>query len=665
MNSLKVPEQGLRLESNAGNESALPSQAFAITLSDNVIEDMIKCVQEGSGIQLALGSTPTLLYGSSSHQIERSPDDSYPYDLYLTKPFESTRKAERIPYAGSLFSKPKISSVAAETRTGKAENHGAKSSQSSKGSVSSGLDSDLEALQNGLAAHDKARERARIADKAPAGKKSAAKAKGKLLPGYVSGARSITTSPALNAVRSPPDTPTMSASQQAMERKKEQRFILVHELAVKDRSIEYLQEKWEGVREELQPTLEKVADYKPEKKEWAMKKTYWKELDVWNYDYEKQEERQKAIDNAIPHYDKQRLSSSEPEWERLLPKKDRGKGICLSRLQAGFAKGLTQAAPKIKVQKADDSPVSKDDGDVLKLDKPSGGGEAMARSSSNPLPAKSKKPNSNEAQVKRLLGKSTKPAAAPKASPTKAKPTSIKASGTRVLSQAIITNSDSSGDEAPVAPQKPKPVSRPAAKPSPKPRDTVVVKPRPPIREPMKQQPAKQQPPKRPREEDDDSSSSSGTPLSKRVRDKQPLVAAAMKQRISEAKLGSRGPGTNTHKAKATSPTKSSPLASSPPTNASDLESDAPPIMTKKRKAEVDIKPSATKRPAARNVSAEVMSLSYKFKRHYATYEALHYEISALDNPPEEKVDRLLDMRIQLQGMKDEIYQKQSASDRD
>ena len=58
MNSLKVPESGLSLQGSSGNDSNLPPQAFPITLNDNVIEDMIKCVQGGGDIELALGSIP-------------------------------------------------------------------------------------------------------------------------------------------------------------------------------------------------------------------------------------------------------------------------------------------------------------------------------------------------------------------------------------------------------------------------------------------------------------------------------------------------------------------------------------------------------------------------------------------------------------------------------
>ena len=53
-----------------------------------------------------LSRTQTFLYGSKTHTIA-PPTDSNPYDLYLTRPFESTRTAEKIPHTGTLFEKPR------------------------------------------------------------------------------------------------------------------------------------------------------------------------------------------------------------------------------------------------------------------------------------------------------------------------------------------------------------------------------------------------------------------------------------------------------------------------------------------------------------------------------------------------------------------------------
>lgn len=55
---VNIPDNGLVLESSAKAIAGLPTQAFAISLSDSVIEDMIECFNNGQGLQLSLGSNP-------------------------------------------------------------------------------------------------------------------------------------------------------------------------------------------------------------------------------------------------------------------------------------------------------------------------------------------------------------------------------------------------------------------------------------------------------------------------------------------------------------------------------------------------------------------------------------------------------------------------------
>ncbi|UKZ75430.1 hypothetical protein TrVFT333_003115 [Trichoderma virens FT-333] len=599
MNSLKVPDSGLLL-AGSGSDSSLPPQAFHIQLDKSTIESIIQSSRNGEDLRLSLGQTPTIQYGSKSHRIA-APNDSADYDLYLTRPFESTRRAERIPNTTNVFAKParpyrRKSSTPGWTRTLR--------------------------LCKMAWRHMTQRERGNLPEA-----KASAKSRAKPISNYGSKTGSLPTSPSLNGITSPSLNPTLTASQQAMERAKEQRVTLVHELAVKDRSTEYLKKKWEGKEHEFRLTLEKVAEHNADSDTWTMRKTYWKELDPWSYDYASQDERQVVIDNAIRQFDKQRLSAYEAVWQKLLPKEERGKGKCLSRLQANLAKGPHPLRPRSRSRK---------------------------QTTASRLAMKS---SSQEAQVKRLLQPSkaagiSKPKAkpaAPKASPTKSKAGS-KANDKRILSQEIIVNSDTSGDEAPAPLPAVKAKPKPAA---PKVKDTVIVAGRPPIKAPTRPAPVK-----RPRD-DDDSSSSSGTPLSKRIKQRQPLPAPRLKHRPSDASVNSRGTvASSSFKSKNTSPTKSSPLASSPPTNASDLENDAPPPPKLKRKTEMESKPAAAKRRAAESVSIEILRKANKFKAYYQQYEALHHEISALDNPPHEKLADLLDMRGRLESMKKEIYRE-------
>jgi malonyl CoA-acyl carrier protein transacylase len=59
--TLKIPDGGLLLEGPSGKDPNVPPQAFAITLNDNIIESLIKCVQNGENLELALGKTPVCL----------------------------------------------------------------------------------------------------------------------------------------------------------------------------------------------------------------------------------------------------------------------------------------------------------------------------------------------------------------------------------------------------------------------------------------------------------------------------------------------------------------------------------------------------------------------------------------------------------------------------
>ncbi|KAG6009744.1 hypothetical protein E4U21_001492 [Claviceps maximensis] len=665
MGVLKISDSGWVLSGPPSSGSDVPPQAFVLDLSDDIVAQMRKSALVGDNLELHLGKTPTLRYGSHSHKIPQ-PQDDVSFDMFLTKPFESTRDAVRLPHAGNLFSKLKSPQTAPKkaAQVSKEDETKKQPAVSNKTSNSSGLDSDIEALQNGLAAHDAARDRARVVAKLPAG----GKAKNKLLSNnYASTStpKSIPTSPAVNSVRSPASTPQITATQQVMERKKEQRFTLVHELAIASQTTEYLKAKWTGKEEDFRPTLEKTAHYNNESHTWTMKQPCWKELNVWKYNYATQDDRQTAIDRAIRQYDKQRLSASENEWQLLLPKAERGQGKCLSRLQANIVKA--QQVPKTKRQKPDDNPGSKDDADSPESDKPRTGGESMSRSNSSTLSTKAKKPSAQEAQVKRLLGNSKSKANAPKTSPSKPKQPSVnkndkndkndknEKNDKRVLSAAIVENSDSSDDETPVVKPKPGPSATKDTATTVK--GTVIVNTRPAVtRAPVK----KQQAAKRPREESD-SSSSSGTPLSKRIKPKQPLPAPKPRTQITKNNYRSQStrvpPSTyrnrNTNN---TSPTKSSPLASSPPTNASDLDEQTPPA-SNKRKMELESKSTTCKRRAV-EIPPDVLNKAHKFKTFYSKYEALHHEISALDNPPRDKLADLLDMRNRLEHMKKDIYKQ-------
>ncbi|KAH8157971.1 hypothetical protein CIB48_g10275 [Xylaria polymorpha] len=573
MAALKIADAGLQLESSPSSRDALPLQAFGITLNDSMIEDMIRCVQGGQNVELTLGNTPSLHFGSREENVLVTPE-SFNYELYLTDLADSGSKTQRLPHPTmSILKKPPpaLSMKKATKVTTKHTNR----------ALSSGADSDAD-----------------IARKSGKGSKLANGSKGsKLLPGrsmatvIPSTTRSLPPSPALNGVASP--NPAFSASQQVFEKNKGQRAGLVHELAVRDQPFQRLKDVWTGADADLKQTVEKVADFNKSTEKWSLKKIFWKELDVWNHDYNTPEDRQSAIDNAIKVYDKQRVVLSDAVWDRLLPREDRNKNIVLSKLQASIAKQSTiPSAPKVLGQKGEE-------GNKSDIDSSKAKGEAMSRSNSQPITSKPKKPSEREAQTKRLLSNNPK-------KPVK-KPTSkVKATeekGKRVLSEEFVYDTDTSQEETPlsqsttVAPkpklpqksaEKPveKPVGRLGEKPKEPPAPSTSLKPKPkpavrPPRGPIKAPGVIHKSPQKRSREDEESSSSSGAPLSKRIKPRElpkPVPEPkAPKHRASDASQNSRGTNSTTStgfttKSKNTSPTKSSPLATSPPTNASDLD---------------------------------------------------------------------------------------------
>ncbi|KAI0452674.1 hypothetical protein F5B21DRAFT_326886 [Xylaria acuta] len=728
MAALKIADAGLQLESSPSSRDSLPLQAFGIMLNDSMIEDMIRCVQGGQNVELTLGNTPSFHYESREEKVSVTPE-SFNYELYLTDLADPGSKTQRLPHPTMSILKKPPTSLSMKKATKVTTKHTNRAS-------SSGLDSDTDIRAGSYT--QKSGKGSKLANGGPKSSKPLPTGKSAIASVLSSTTtRSLPPSPALNGVASP--NPAFSASQQVFEKNKGQRSVLVHELAVRDQSFQRLEDVWTGADSDLKPTVEKVADFNKSTEKWSLKKIYWKELDVWNYDYDTPEDRQSAIDSAIKVYDKQRVVLSDAVWDRLLPREDRNKNIVLSKLQASIAKQSTiPPAPKVSGQKAEE-------GNKSDMDSSKAKGEAMSRSNSQPITSKPKKISEREAQTKRLLSNNPK-------KPAPKKPTSkVKAAeekGKRVLSEEFVYDTDTSQEETPLSqstaavakpkvPQKSaekpaeKPVGRMSEKPKEPPAPSTSLKPKPkpavrPPRGPIRAPAAINKSPQKRSREDEESSSSSGAPLSKRIKPRElpkPVTEPkAPKHRASDASLNSRGTNSTTStgftvKSKNTSPTKSSPLATSPPTNASDLDerpsSQRPPnrprqhpplihrngergrergrdhgqthsstnsvltsnsapsstpstsIPSKKRKERdsTDESPETTPTPPTKKprLATEVLIQARRFTKFYEKYETLHHEIAALKDPPEDKLTDLLDMRARLVTMKREI-QRAAAS---
>lgn len=204
-------------------------------------------------------------------------------------------------------------------------------------------DKALAALQSSLASHQQEKQ-ARQANittavlPAPKSRFAAAKKDRRSLVGSAQPlSPSLGTTPSLGA------RPNLTPVNDSTVRLQAMRTPLLHLLAVRPASHGDLLFKTHIPKDHLDTILQKIA--RPEDASWKLTDRAYKDLDVWKFGYKSQDDRQRAIDNAIKAYDRLRIGRDEKIWQLLLRKEERGKGVVLSRLNLGGAQVNRALAP--------------------------------------------------------------------------------------------------------------------------------------------------------------------------------------------------------------------------------------------------------------------------------------------------------------------------------
>ncbi|RKF79729.1 putative com1 regulatory protein [Golovinomyces cichoracearum] len=659
MSSLVVSGSGLDIKGLSTN-SHLPmamSHAIGLTLSNQVIEGLIDCVRSGENIQLSLDNCPSILYGtkiqqfeikknSSSHEIIRTrlphavlplsnaavphpPPNSFA-DVRMTCSVMAMMGQKLIPINDP---RPKTSTSCVSTASG-------------NDSKASNADAALTALQNSLATESirKAENTVRYI------KDGSLPLPGKR--GVVKSSKSMSSHPQSKYKneannKSLPLSPALSSksvplSQQQAEHAKVARKPVIHLLAVSPLTENALEAKIPASAAcGLKQALEKVGDLNDVTGKWELRKAFYKELDVWSFNYDPPEDRQRAIDNAVKIFDKMRLNVSEPQWEKLLTLSERSTGKCLSKLQAQIAQASNQKAPQNSDGRRDTTPKlnnSKDEGGGDKAVGKSKG-EPMVRSSSQVSKPKPKKvTKEKDSQAKRLLSKkpqlSGKSSLAKVATSNKRNQPAAKErkTATGALSSEFVESSD--GEETP------------------------SVKPALPTAR------------KRPRTNDEADVTELNMSPAKKVSREKPVTQNRIPN-TSRTNSGSQFSVSN-KSIKSNSPRKSSPLASSPPTNASDFEkSDSQSPNSESSQSQSSIVSRLPKKSSrssitsctrkvsnssSRRLRPEVTDLARKYKMYYPKYLQLHEQITGMGDRRDRTLEKdLLEMHARLYAMKQEI----------
>lgn len=388
--------------------------------------------------------------------------------------------------------------------------------------------------------------------------------------------RSMPSSPAIGASRSPaiaPPTSAPSVCDEKTQKLQALRTPLIHLLAVRQVSAKFLSQKTCCSEDECNEVLNKVGQkHYLDQAKWNLTDKSYKELDVWAFPYPSEFERQFAIDRAVAAFDRMRISREEHIWQMLLPKDERGKGKILSKLNLHSGPLAKSTTPRIHVQATDDSAHGGHEtgNDSDKKDR-LGPNDAhpMARPKSQDQITK-KKVSEREAQSKRLLKNPKKTAAPkPKEAPSTAKKGSKKTAAASISapkSTEFVQESDEDEDMIDVE-NKPASSTTQAEEVKQTPKvdyktsSNITTKPR--ISESKGSKTQKKAP----------------APFHKPAGSKSAAPNASISKVRSKFSDSSQSSVPKTKSVSRTSPHKPSPLRS-PPTNASDLDNDVTSHLT-------------------------------------------------------------------------------------
>jgi RNA polymerase II elongation factor ELL len=698
--SFKIPQTGLSLHlgEQSGDLSVRPNQIMRLNLVQSTLDDLIQSLRKEQPARLRLGKHPSLHFGGKSHSFHAYPE------THRSEIYHSSDK-ESLYFTGILSHSLEVE---------KAKN------------ATAATDQALADLEEKLNAHERGKEskKTHIIShpdelRGLRGSKSGYKGptskveleKDRFLK--TAAIRSLTASPTLGAPKSPAFamTPTSAPIMQDKDRERLEaaRTPTIHLLAIRAVSAKFLARQTRMTIEDGTILCEKYGTQnRINAEKYGLKDKFYKELDPWNFNYTP-DDRTSAIEGCISAYDRMRISKSDPIWQKLLPKAERGKGKCLSRLNLRTAPPPKPVASKAKVNSAENMGKDNETDRVA----PKGATSEpkststlqKTRTSDKDVTKKSTKLKSTNSTLtgrvtKKAAGKTpakldgnskiksaefvldsddnddtemadAAPAPAPKQQPDHKRASSNPKTQTPKIKAPVKPRAtEAPSDSATkVTPKVPKPeTAKPKLEPT-KPAHNVTASKRPPSRpstSPQKPSPLGHSPPanasdstgrNRSDSQNQSSGSSSSSPLIAQLAKTNKVARPAASSDKPAAKVPAHTNGvaktaTKSLKRKAESDQFSVPQAGRPTGN---LEA--------KRHRAVSTSSGGSTGSASPPMSNEILwqklqKKSRDFKLHWAKYRTLHDHLSEQRAPPTAELDRLRRQHKRLEEMKKEIWEE-------
>ncbi|KAJ5217030.1 hypothetical protein N7468_010038 [Penicillium chermesinum] len=561
---LEIPETGLSLRPGPSSETsaAKPAQIMRLNLAQHTLDDLIgHLLRNDNSARVRLGKHPSIHWGGKSQHFHAYPE------THRAEIYQSSSDKHNIYFTGALSHSLEVER--------------AKEDMAASDQALANLEESLQAFEKGkeskVPAMIRHPDEYKAIKTAGGGKNTPDLNRGLLRP---AANRSLTASPPPGAAKSPAGLiPTSAPASQTKNnaRLEALKTPFIHLLAVRAVSAKFL----------ARQTRSSIEDCTSSPKSTELRTA--------------STDRQQAIENAISAFDRMRISRSDKLWQLLLPKEERGKGKCLSRLNLGNGPIKKTATPR--------GPDGADDRKDEDVDRASGSSMTQkadtATHKARPDKPANKQPASKQSAKAKNTANSTLTGRVTKKTAGKKVPAKVDTS--KFKSSEFVHSSDEESDIPEASPPSP-----PAARPPAQNKPSVKKAPAP------KNLPDKAQvPAKRPAEAPATTTSSS----------KVPRVDAPNLKLESTKAAASKKPASRP----STSPQKPSPL-SSPPTNASDdgpgrarsdsqnhssSSSSSSPLMSQLRaqKASAATAPSVRKQTAQTNGVSKPAAAANPLKR--------------------------------------------------
>ncbi|KAF1924849.1 uncharacterized protein M421DRAFT_103564 [Didymella exigua CBS 183.55] len=287
-----------------------PVQAMQVEMTQDIVDELLESMRSGKPPQILFGRTPQLKYGDKTHVLQSSPE-THTYELY--KP-SGTGSDDALEFA-AVINHNLIVQEAAD--------------------VTAGVDSALATLKSSMAAISEFKE----ANKTIVGDATPVRTPGHrrypstgFKPVHLAPSKVGSPLPSMPAspMHKRPPTSQPSGTHEAVVAAL--RVPVIHLLAREPASEASLAKTCRTCTATLKELLPKIAKRSTQDSDkWQLTDKSFRDINPYRFPYSTSEERDQAIEGAIKSFDRLRLAKEDKLWQILLPREQRGQGICLSR----------------------------------------------------------------------------------------------------------------------------------------------------------------------------------------------------------------------------------------------------------------------------------------------------------------------------------------------